>query len=124
MTDLKVKRAYDKYDPEDGLRVLVDKNWPKDANSKELHYDVWEKKLAPSTELKKWLYEDVTNRWTEFAKSYEKELTNSTELKQFINKIKHYNKVTLVYLSKDTERNNAKVLIEVLKQVLSEETEK
>lgn len=119
MTDIRLKRAYDELDSSDGLRVLIDRLWPRGITKEKLHYDVWEKDLAPSNELRNWLHEDIANRWNEFIASYEAELEKLPELNLFINKIKHYNTITLLYASKDLEHNNAQVLLKVLQKKLN-----
>lgn len=119
MTNIRLKRAYDELDSSDGLRVLIDRLWPRGITKEKLHYDVWEKDLAPSNELRNWLHEDIANRWNEFIASYEAELEKLPELNLFINKIKHYNTITLLYASKDLEHNNAQVLLKVLQKKLN-----
>ncbi|MVT11191.1 DUF488 domain-containing protein [Chitinophaga tropicalis] len=53
-----IKRIYDEYDPDDGLRILVDRLWPRGIKKSNAHVDRWEKEIAPSTELRKWFSHD------------------------------------------------------------------
>lgn len=120
MTEIKLKRACDSCNESDGLRVLVDRLYPLGAEKDNLHYDVWEKELAPSNELRLWLHEDPISRWEEFINSYEQELIASNKINHFINKIKHYNTITLIFASEDVDKNNALVLKDVLMEKLKE----
>ena len=75
-----------------------------------LKYDYWAKEVTPSNDLRKWFHADVENRWGAFADMYQKELKESDAAKAVIDKIKAYSKVTLLYASKEQERNHANVL--------------
>ena len=69
----KIKRAYETPDPTDGVRVLVDRLWPRGLTKEKLRIDAWVKDVAPSTELRKWIHSDMS-RWAEFRRRYFKEL--------------------------------------------------
>lgn len=118
MTRIKLKRAYDNYDENDGLRVLVDRLWPRGVKKEALHYDLWAKDIAPSDELRKWMHADKDARWSDFPSLYEKELTQSGHLSSFIEKIKAHDTVTLLYAAKDTDHNNAAVLKDLVEKRL------
>ena len=66
-------------------------------------YDVWEKDITPSPELRKWFHEDQAEHWEGFAAMYRKELENSEAALRFIDTIKHHHTITLLYASKDTD---------------------
>ena len=70
---IKLKRAYDPPARGDGLRVLVDRLWPRGVKKEDLRLDAWAKELAPSTELRKW-FGHGPQRWVEFKKRYRAEL--------------------------------------------------
>jgi uncharacterized protein YeaO (DUF488 family) len=70
---IKVKRAYDTVEVEDGIRFLVDRLWPRGIGKDELKMDTWLKDVAPSTELRKWFGHDPT-KWSEFRRRYSSEL--------------------------------------------------
>ena len=53
MTQIKIKRVYEDPEAEDGYRVLVDRLWPRGMKKEHLKYDVWEKDITPSPELRK-----------------------------------------------------------------------
>ena len=114
MTQIKLKRVYDDYDKNDGFRVLVDRLWPRGIKKENLHYDLWEKGIAPSTELREWFHQDIDNRWNEFSRLYKKELEYSEEAKKFSEEIKKYSVTTLLYAAKDETHTHAKVIKEFL----------
>ncbi len=111
---IKIKRAYQEPEEEDGFRILVDRLWPRGISKEKLKLDLWLKDVAPSNELRKWFAHDP-DKWAEFKEKYREELKNK---KTFILKIKDLEKkndtITLVYGAKDEEHNNAVVLKEKL----------
>ena len=110
MTDIRLKRVYEEYDESDGFRVLVDRLWPRGIKKEYLHYDLWAKDITPSTDLRKFFHENPDERWDLFESRYIDELKNSTEINEFIEKIKAYSIVTLLYASKDAIHNHALIL--------------
>ena len=113
---IKEKRAYEAASPEDGLRVYVDRLWPRGLSHANFHYDLWAKSIAPSTPLRKWLHADPEGRWAEFQKKYVEELEANPTLPNFLRKISGHAIVTLLYSSKEGERNNATVLKDFLEE--------
>ncbi len=110
-----IKRAYDRPSLSDGLRVLVDRLWPRGVKKQQAKIDHWLKELAPSDTLRKWFHSNAN--WAVFKKRYFKELSApaaSSELEKLYSLINEHPKVTLIYAAKDTERNNAVVLKELL----------
>lgn len=108
------KRAYDPESPADGFRVYVDRLWPRGLSHANFHYDLWEKEIAPSNDLRRWFHEDPQNRWPEFAARYREELKVCPAVKAFRGIIAEKPVVTLLYSSHDPERNNAVVLKDFL----------
>ena len=100
MTQIRIKRVYEEPDATDGYRVLVDRLWPRGIKKEHLKYDVWEKDITPSPELRKWFHEDQAEHWEGFAAMYRKELENSEAALRFIDTIKHHHTITLLYASK------------------------
>ena len=88
MTQIRIKRVYEEPDATDGYRVLVDRLWPRGIKKEHLKYDVWEKDITPSPELRKWFHEDQAEHWEGFAAMYRKELENSEAALRFIDTIK------------------------------------
>lgn len=114
---IRIQRAYEDPDKDDGYRVLVDRIWPRGRSKDELALDDWQKELAPSTELRKWFGHDP-ERWKEFQKRYRSELNSDeqqTRLADLLAAAAAAKKdITLVYGAKDTEHNQAVVLRELL----------
>jgi uncharacterized protein YeaO (DUF488 family) len=109
MSEVRVKRAYDPPAPDDGLRVLVDRLWPRGLTRDEAKIDLWLKEVAPSTALRRWFGHDPA-RWAGFQERYRAELAGSAALKELLGIVKHGKPVTLLFGAKDTEHNNAVVL--------------
>ena len=110
---LRMKRAYESAEPEDGARILVDRLWPRGVSKDKAHLDDWMKDIAPSTELRQWFGHD-SDRWTEFRKRYRAELQGHGEQLDRIRALARKGVVTLVYSARDEEHNDAVVLKEVL----------
>ena len=114
--DVALKRAYDKPSAADGARVLVDRLWPRGITKQAARLDAWLKDLAPSDELRKWYHARPT-MWNHFRKRYLAELHEpeaSAALEQLYELVASRKKVTLVFASSNSERNNATVLKELL----------
>ncbi len=120
--EIKTKRVYEDPEPTDGLRVLVDKLWPRGIKKEELHYDIWEKDITPSTELREWFHTDPDKNWKQFTALYTKELESSEAVKDFINRIKKEKIVTLLYAAKDTQHSHALILKSFLDEKLNQKT--
>ena len=56
---IKTKRIYDKPTRNDGVRVLVDRLWPRGVSTGDAKVDLWLKAIAPSDELRKWFSHDA-----------------------------------------------------------------
>jgi len=50
---IQVKRVYEKPSRKDGLRILVDRLWPRGLTKERAAVKLWLKDVAPSTELRK-----------------------------------------------------------------------
>lgn len=111
-----LKRVYDKRSAADHYRVLVDRLWPRGLTKEAAHVDLWLKDIAPSNELRKWYHEHPV-QWPAFRKKYIEELSApecTDALEQLHQLVARKKAVTLLYSSRDTERNNAVVLKELL----------
>ena len=112
---VEIKRAYDKPSLADGQRVLVDRLWPRGIRKEKARVDHWLRNLAPSDTLRKWFHS--SDNWAIFKKRYFKELSTpeaSADLQVLYSLIDQHDRVTLVYASKNSERNNAVALKELL----------
>lgn len=116
--NISIKRVYEEPEPTDGLRVLVDRLWPRGLSKEDAKVDVWLKSVAPSNDLRKWYQHDV-QKWPEFRKRYFSELDAE---KAAINELFEYlkkGKVTFLYSAKEQLHNNAVALKEYIDMVLS-----
>lgn len=110
------KRVYEQPLPDDGLRILIDRLWPRGVSRQEASVDIWMKEIAPSPELRKWFCHQP-EKFAEFQSLYMKELDTDPvklELAGQIRKSAETGKVTLIYAAKDPQYNHAKVLNEWL----------
>jgi len=112
-TDLHIKRVYDPPDEGDGIRVLVDRLWPRGLRKERAAVTLWLKEIAPSTELRKWFGHDP-GRWTEFSRRYRDELGRNDEVVEKLVALLAHGRVTLLYAAHDTEHNQAVVLVDYL----------
>lgn len=112
---LNLARIYDGNQP-DGYRVLVDRIWPRGMSKVRAKLDLWEKDVAPSTELRKWFGHDP-QKFAEFKERYTAELNASGAASALFDKIKDQPNVLLLYAAKDVENNNAVVLQEILNEM-------
>jgi uncharacterized protein YeaO (DUF488 family) len=116
---INLKRVYEPAADQDGYRVLVDRLWPRGLSEESAHVDLWLRRIAPTTELRKWYGHDLV-RWPEFQKRYREELSKHGELLGLIRDIERHRKVvTLLFGAKDEAHNEANVLLDVLKNTLS-----
>ncbi|WP_264890711.1 DUF488 domain-containing protein [Vulcanisaeta souniana] len=115
MMRIKVKRIYDEPDLSDGVRVLVDRLWPRGLSRERARIDVWLRDLAPSDELRRWFNHDPA-KWDEFRLKYWSELDrNINDLSKLLSIIRGNGAVTLLYATRDRLRNNAVALAEYLR---------
>ena len=110
---LRLKRVYQPVAPEDGVRILVDRLWPRGLSKADAAIDHWMKEVAPSTELRRWFGHDP-GRWSEFRRRYREELRQSTSRLDRIRGLARDRTVTLLFGARDEEHNDAVVLREVL----------
>lgn len=110
---IRLKRAYDPPADGDGTRVLVERLWPRGLSKERAALDIWLKELAPSPELRRWYGHDP-QKWPEFRRRYREELrAQETELERLA-ELARRSPVTFVYAARDTERNSAAVLKELV----------
>jgi uncharacterized protein YeaO (DUF488 family) len=109
---IKIKRVYEKPDKDDGIRILVDRLWPRGLTKEKAGVDLWLKDIAPSTELRKWFGHDP-EKWEEFRKRYHHELKWDEEQVSLLKDQMKKGMVTLVYGAKDEKHNQAVILKEL-----------
>jgi uncharacterized protein YeaO (DUF488 family) len=106
---IKLKRAYEKPSRADGMRILVERLWPRGLTKVRAAVDLWLKEAAPSPELRKWFGHDPA-KWEQFQKRYWKELKEKKEPVQLLKRKSKQGTVTLVYAARDEEHNGALAL--------------
>ena len=116
MMSVTVKRVYEAVSAADGVRVLVDRLWPRGLTKEHAAVKLWLREIAPSNELRQWFHANPEG-WNLFRKRYLKELA-SAEGSAAVEKLHHLAEgkrpVTLLYASRNEQRNNATVLKELL----------
>lgn len=121
--NVKLKRAYEAAEPADGIRILVDRLWPRGVSKDEAAVDQWVKDVAPSTELRKWFGHDPA-RWDEFRKRYVAELEQHPDQLKELRGLARRSPITLVYSAHDETHNDAVVLRDfILGRVKSDDHE-
>jgi uncharacterized protein YeaO (DUF488 family) len=111
-----IKRVYDSPAESDGVRLLVDRLWPRGLKKEEARIDEWLRDLAPSNELRKWFH-GHRDKWPEFRRKYLQELRSPgaakalAHLEELLSDDDH---VTLLFASQEADQNNAVILKEVL----------
>jgi uncharacterized protein YeaO (DUF488 family) len=113
---IKLKRAYDPPDKEDGFRVLADRIWPRGVKKEDLALDLWLKEIAPSSSLRKWFGHDP-KRWPEFCQRYEVELKEKGDVIDSLKEKSDHGALTLVFSARDAEHNNAVALKKYLESL-------
>lgn len=112
---VRVRRVYEPPGPEDGVRVLVDRLWPRGLAKEAARVDEWPKAVTPSTELRRW-YHAGGGSYEEFAERYQAELT-AGEAAGALDRVRDLvraGEVTLLTASKAPERSHAAVLARLL----------
>ena len=113
---ISLKRVYELPEESDGLRLLVERLWPRGLKKEDAKVDEWLHDLAPSNELRKWFHAHP-DRWTDFRRKYLQELRGveaAKALARLSELLLAHNNVTFVFASKNEDRNNAVILKEVM----------
>lgn len=104
--DGRLKRAYLPPSRQDGVRVLVDRLWPRGVRKEDAAIDRWAKEAAPSTELRRWFGHDPS-RWEEFRRRYGTELSHNATPVNELRAIAQKGRLALVYAARDEVHNEA-----------------
>lgn len=105
----KLKRAYDRPTSDDGVRILVDRLWPRGVRKADAAIDHWMKDIAPSAALRQWFGHDPV-RWQEFRRRYRRELKEHEKEINELRGLARHGPITLVYAARDQAHNEAVVL--------------
>jgi uncharacterized protein YeaO (DUF488 family) len=112
---LRIKRVYEPVGDGDGLRVLVDRLWPRGIAKEKAHIDLWLREVAPSDALRK-RFHGHPDKWKEFVDAYASELTQEPAKTAAANLRERIRRepVTLLYAARDEIHNNAVALQSLL----------
>jgi uncharacterized protein YeaO (DUF488 family) len=113
--EIRLRRVYDAPTSSDGLRILVDRVWPRGLSKAAAHIDEWCKHVAPSTQLRKWYGHDP-DRFAEFSRRYSKELDypERAAALRHLHELARGQTVTLLTATKNVETSHAAVLSELI----------
>ena len=113
---IRVRRAYDEPEPDDGARVLVDRIWPRGVSKQAAHLREWAKDVAPSDELRRWYGHDPA-KFEEFRRRYLAEL-DQPEQRAGVDQLRGLaadGPLTLITATKDVQISQATVLADYLR---------
>jgi uncharacterized protein YeaO (DUF488 family) len=113
---ISLKRAYDAPSSADGVRILVERLWPRGLSKEKAAVDVWLKQVAPSTELRRWFGHDAA-KWDEFRRRYREELRERPDELERLRSLVRDGPVTFVYGSRNREHNAAAALKELIESM-------
>jgi uncharacterized protein YeaO (DUF488 family) len=117
MHALRLKRVYEPAEDDDGMRILVDRLWPRGLTKEKAAIDHWAKEVAPSNELRRW-FGHRPEHWDAFVARYHEEL-EKPEAQAEVAAIRRFlreSRVTLLYAAHDEDMNNAVVLKDYLRK--------
>jgi len=111
MTKLAIKRVYDPPGADDGMRILVDRLWPRGIAREKASIDLWLRDIAPGHDLRK-KFHGHPDRWDEFCVGYFVELESNAARSAAEELFTHLRRgpVTLLYAARDVAKNNAAAL--------------
>jgi uncharacterized protein YeaO (DUF488 family) len=112
---VKLKRLYDRPSVADGMRVLVDRLWPRGLSKHDVSADLWLRDAAPSSELRRWYSHDA-KRWRRFCRRYRVEIARQPEVLELLDDLRRRAPVTLIFGARDEAHCHAVVLREMLEE--------
>lgn len=111
MSNIQVKRIYEEPESADGMRILVDRLWPRGIAKEKAKLTLWMKEVAPSTELRKW-FGHKPERFAEFEAKYWEELSEAA-VQPYVEQLRKWaeqGRITLLYAKKEEAYNHALIL--------------
>jgi uncharacterized protein YeaO (DUF488 family) len=115
LSSIAIKRAYDNPAPQDGVRILIDRLWPRGVSKIELKLDAWPRELAPSTGLRKWYGHDP-GRFAEFRRRYKAELAERPEQLNALRRMVNGRAATLITATRELDLSHAEVMRSILQR--------
>ena len=110
-----LKRIYEEPAATDGVRVLVDRLWPRGVRKEDAAIAAWMPEIAPSRALRQWFGHDAS-RWKEFTRRFTDELDAQPDAVEALVALVRGRRATLLFGARDTEHNNAVVLRDYLER--------
>ena len=114
-SSIAIKRAYDNPMPQDGVRILIDRLWPRGVSKTKLKLDAWPRELAPSTGLRKWYGHDPA-RFAEFRRRYKAELAERPEQLSVLRAMVKGRAATLLTATRELDLSHAEVMRSILQR--------
>ncbi len=111
--NVRLKRAYENPSAEDGMRILIDRLWPRGVAKANAAIDLWAKDISPSTALRRWFGHDPA-RWEEFRRRYSEEIHRHRDRLDELRALAENGRITLVFAAHDETHNDAVVLRDIL----------
>jgi uncharacterized protein YeaO (DUF488 family) len=117
--EVKVRRIYEEPLETDGMRILVDRLWPRGLSKEKAHIDEWCKALAPTAELRKWYGHDP-DLFEDFSRRYRTELEEPDAAAALtrLRKLAHQGPLTLLTATKEPAISEAAVLCAMIQESL------
>ena len=112
-SSIAIKRAYDRPSPQDGVRILIDRLWPRGLSKTKLKIDAWPRELTPSTDLRKW-YGHEPRRFSEFRRRYRAELAEHAKGLAALRATVKGRAATLITATREVDLSHAVVMREML----------
>ena len=120
MGQVDIKRVYEQAADEDGVRILVDRLWPRGVSKERAALSGWLKDVAPSPDLRRWWHHDP-DRFEDFARRYRTELDDNPALEDLLSIVREHDRTTLVYAAKDPAVNHALILRDYIGKALEKQ---
>jgi uncharacterized protein YeaO (DUF488 family) len=112
-SSIAIKRAYDPPSPEDGVRILIDRLWPRGLSKAELKIAAWPRELSPSTELREW-YHHEPSLFAEFRRRYAAELAQHKDQLDALRAMVRGRNATVITATRELDLSHATVLRAIL----------
>jgi uncharacterized protein YeaO (DUF488 family) len=112
-TLIRIKRVYEELSADDGLRILVDRLWPRGIKKEALKLDAWPKQLTPSNELRLW-YGHAPEKFDEFRRRYQAELAPHRDELDGLRALVRGRTATLLTATRELDLSHAHVLRDLL----------
>ena len=113
--DVRIARVYEAPEPEEGVRVLVDRLWPRGVKKEGAPWEHWLPEVAPSPDLRQWFNHEAA-KFDLFQKQYLTELASpkGRAAVQRLTQLAGGRPLILMTATADTEHNQAVVLRRLL----------